>query len=87
MNVVMQKGKQGIDNHPLYLSFSSFLYNMFGCLNSWFLDFGCIGSFTEVQEENGVSSEKLQRLGWSYRPLKETLIDSVESYRKAGLVD
>ncbi|KAK4853558.1 hypothetical protein QYF36_010829 [Acer negundo] len=33
------------------------------------------------------SSEKLQRLGWSYRPLEETLIDSVESYRKAGILN
>ncbi|XP_059460472.1 cinnamoyl-CoA reductase 1-like isoform X1 [Corylus avellana] len=45
-------------------------------------------NFIEVQEEGGrLSSEKLQRLGWSYRPLKETLIDSVESYREAGLLD
>lgn len=48
---------------------------------------GPIGSFTEVQEELRLSSEKLQRLGWSYRPLKDTLIDSVESYRQAGLLD
>jgi len=34
-----------------------------------------------------VSSEKLQKLGWTYRPLEETLVDSVESYRKAKLVD
>jgi len=26
-------------------------------------------------------------LGWTYRPLEETLVDSVESYRKAKLVD
>ncbi|KAG6704513.1 hypothetical protein I3843_07G131100 [Carya illinoinensis] len=44
-------------------------------------------NFTEVQEEVRMSSEKLQRLGWSYRPLKDTLIDSVESYRQAGLLD
>jgi hypothetical protein len=83
----MQKGKQGTKNLPLYLSFSSCLYNRFGCLNSWFLDFSCNGSFTEGQDEEVLSSEKLQRLGWSYRPLRETLIDSVESYREAGLVD
>lgn len=33
------------------------------------------------------SSEKLQRLGWKYRPLEETLVDSIESYKRAGLVD
>ncbi|XP_062164629.1 cinnamoyl-CoA reductase 1-like [Alnus glutinosa] len=45
-------------------------------------------NFIEVQEEGvRLSSEKLQSLGWSYRPLKETLIDSVESYREARLLD
>ncbi|KAJ8762280.1 hypothetical protein K2173_007437 [Erythroxylum novogranatense] len=43
-------------------------------------------NFIEVDETTMVSSERLQRLGWSYRPLEETLVDSVESYRKAGLL-
>ncbi|EOY13954.1 NAD(P)-binding Rossmann-fold superfamily protein isoform 2 [Theobroma cacao] len=44
-------------------------------------------SFIEIGEEDMLSSEKLQKLGWSYRPLEETLVDSVESYRKAGILD
>ncbi|KAM5573980.1 hypothetical protein ABKV19_013482 [Rosa sericea] len=44
-------------------------------------------NFVEVGEDRKVSSEKLQRLGWSYRSLDDTLIDSVESYREAGLLD
>ncbi|KAJ9166981.1 hypothetical protein P3X46_021670 [Hevea brasiliensis] len=44
-------------------------------------------NFTEAGEEQDLSSEKLQRLGWRYRSLEETLIDSVESYRKAGILD
>ncbi|KAA8514966.1 hypothetical protein F0562_018247 [Nyssa sinensis] len=44
-------------------------------------------NFTEGKEEEKLSSEKLQRLGWSYRPLEETIVDSVESYRQAGLLD
>ncbi|XP_062028159.1 cinnamoyl-CoA reductase 1-like [Rosa rugosa] len=43
-------------------------------------------NFVEVDEDIKVSSAKLQRLGWSYRALDETLIDSVESYREAGLL-
>ncbi|KAK1555141.1 hypothetical protein Q3G72_022437 [Acer saccharum] len=43
-------------------------------------------SFTEGGELTA-SSEKLQRLGWSYRSLEETLIDSVESYQKAGILN
>lgn len=44
-------------------------------------------SFTDEEEGINLSSEKLQRLGWSYRPLEETLIDSVESYQKTGILD
>ncbi|XP_057454118.1 cinnamoyl-CoA reductase 2-like isoform X2 [Lotus japonicus] len=42
--------------------------------------------FTEVDSYRRLTSEKLQRLGWKSRPLEETLIDSVESYREAGLL-
>uniref|UniRef100_A0A7N2KTA6 NAD-dependent epimerase/dehydratase domain-containing protein n=1 Tax=Quercus lobata TaxID=97700 RepID=A0A7N2KTA6_QUELO len=44
-------------------------------------------NFTQVQDEKRLSSKKLQRLGWSYRQLKETLTDAIESYRNAGIVD
>ncbi|KAL3505524.1 hypothetical protein ACH5RR_035365 [Cinchona calisaya] len=45
--------------------------------------------FIEVKDSIGdaLSSEKLRRLGWRYRPLEETLVDSVESYKQAGLLD
>ena len=51
------------------------------------LNHSCIGSFIEVGEDDMLSSEKLQTLGWSYRPLEETLVDSIESYKKAGILD
>ncbi|XP_021811931.1 cinnamoyl-CoA reductase 2-like [Prunus avium] len=41
---------------------------------------------TEEEKEH-LSSKKLQRLGWTFRPVDETLIDSIESYRTAGIVD
>ncbi|KAK4269445.1 hypothetical protein QN277_022602 [Acacia crassicarpa] len=44
-------------------------------------------SFDEVDDCIKLSSEKLQRLGWRYRPLEETLVDSVESYKFAGLLE
>ncbi|XP_054779613.1 cinnamoyl-CoA reductase 1-like [Prosopis cineraria] len=44
-------------------------------------------SFIEVDDRIKLSSEKLQRLGWRYRPLEETLVDSVESYKAAGLLE
>ncbi|KAL2895259.1 Cinnamoyl-CoA reductase 1, partial [Bienertia sinuspersici] len=34
--------------------------------------------------DRGLSSEKLQNLGWNYRPLEETLVDAIESYKMLG---
>ncbi|XP_019443362.1 PREDICTED: cinnamoyl-CoA reductase 2-like [Lupinus angustifolius] len=44
-------------------------------------------NFIEVDDYTRLSSEKLQKLGWKYRPLEETLIDSVESYIEAGILE
>ncbi|XP_028766451.1 cinnamoyl-CoA reductase 1-like [Neltuma alba] len=44
-------------------------------------------SFVEVGDRIKLSSEKLQKLGWRYRPLEETLVDSVESFKAAGLLE
>lgn len=65
------------------ISFMTYNYLYMICLQHHF----CIGSFTEPGEERVLTSEKLQKLGWSYRPLEETLIDSVESYKKAGILN
>ena len=46
-----------------------------------------IDSFIEVDENARLSLDKLQRLGWKFRPLEETLIDFVQSYVEAGLLD
>ncbi|CAN1781271.1 Cinnamoyl-CoA reductase 1 [Linum perenne] len=46
-----------------------------------------LGRFIEGAERLELSSQKLQRLGWSYRPVQETLVDSVESYKKAGILE
>ncbi|XP_020265424.1 cinnamoyl-CoA reductase 2-like [Asparagus officinalis] len=43
--------------------------------------------FIEVEDRPLMSSEKLKRLGWKVRPLKETLVDTVECYEKAGLLN
>lgn len=33
------------------------------------------------------SSEKLKRLGWNYRPLEDTLVDTIEQYQEAGILN
>jgi hypothetical protein len=41
----------------------------------------------DVEENTIYSFEKLQKLGWSFRPIEETLRDSVESYKAFGILD
>ncbi|RWR72748.1 Cinnamoyl-CoA reductase 2 [Cinnamomum micranthum f. kanehirae] len=43
-------------------------------------------NFVEVDEELKLSSEKLMRLGWKYRSLEETLVDTVEYIEETGSV-
>ena len=45
------------------------------------------GRFVLVSDEPSFSSKKLQALGWKSNTLEETLKDSVESFRKAGVLD
>jgi hypothetical protein len=40
-----------------------------------------------VSHEPPFSSKKLQALGWKFRPFEETLRDSVESFKAAGVLD
>uniref|UniRef100_A0ACD6ACW1 Uncharacterized protein n=1 Tax=Avena sativa TaxID=4498 RepID=A0ACD6ACW1_AVESA len=44
-------------------------------------------NFTEVEENIVLSSEKLQKLGWSFSPVGKTLGDSVESYKASGVLN
>ncbi|KAK2988181.1 hypothetical protein RJ640_020663 [Escallonia rubra] len=43
-------------------------------------------SFTEAKDNLKLTSEKLQKLGWRYRPLEETIVDAVKSYEESGLL-
>ncbi|XP_058728864.1 cinnamoyl-CoA reductase 1-like [Vicia villosa] len=51
-------------------------------------DYTEVGEYKMLSTEyKMVSSEKLQNLGWKFRPIEETLVDSIESYKKAGLLE
>ncbi|CAN6834493.1 unnamed protein product [Brassica oleracea var. botrytis] len=56
-------------------------------LKSLYPNYNYPKSYVEVEERSTMTSEKLQKLGWTFRPLEETLVDSVESYRKAKILD
>ncbi|KAG2607308.1 hypothetical protein PVAP13_4NG237700 [Panicum virgatum] len=43
--------------------------------------------FVEVEDEKGVSSKRLQALGWKFRTAEETLRDTIDSYKAAGILN
>ncbi|KAM7518060.1 hypothetical protein LguiB_017022 [Lonicera macranthoides] len=55
-------------------------------LKSMFPDYNYPKSFTEVEDEMKLSSQKLQNLGWKYRPLEESIADAVTNYQESGLL-
>lgn len=46
-----------------------------------------IYSFTEKSGFAPLNSKKLLKLGWKYRPLEESIIDTVKNYEELGLLD
>uniref|UniRef100_A0A0A9R6Q2 Uncharacterized protein n=1 Tax=Arundo donax TaxID=35708 RepID=A0A0A9R6Q2_ARUDO len=44
-------------------------------------------NFVEVEDGFTYNTEKLQKLGWTFRPMAETLRDSVECYRALGILN
>ncbi|KAJ4963896.1 hypothetical protein NE237_023835 [Protea cynaroides] len=54
-------------------------------LRSLFPNYNYPKNFIEAADEGAkVSWEKLLQLGWKYRPLEETLVDTVKSYQESG---
>ncbi|OWM81153.1 hypothetical protein CDL15_Pgr007184 [Punica granatum] len=55
-------------------------------LKSMFPSYRYPNSYREASTEVRLCSEKLQRLGWKYRPFEEIIADSVHNYEEAGLI-
>ncbi|PVH36349.1 hypothetical protein PAHAL_6G056000 [Panicum hallii] len=45
------------------------------------------GRFVEFEGGYTYDTEKLRKLGWTYRPMEETLRDSIECYRRLGILN
>ncbi|RCV22339.1 hypothetical protein SETIT_4G212600v2 [Setaria italica] len=42
--------------------------------------------FVQVEDEKGASSKRLQALGWKFRTAEQTLRDTIDSYKAAGIL-
>ncbi|RWR72747.1 cinnamoyl-CoA reductase 2 [Cinnamomum micranthum f. kanehirae] len=61
--------------------------NLVGKLRSMYPNYKYPKNFTDSAGDVKISSEKLKRLGWQCRPLEETLVNTVECFQKAGLLN
>ncbi|KAL5981585.1 hypothetical protein ACLOJK_015648 [Asimina triloba] len=56
-------------------------------LRSMYPNYDYPKNFKETNDEMILSSEKLRSLGWTYRPLEETLADTVKCFQEYGLLN
>ncbi|KAF5177062.1 Cinnamoyl-coa reductase [Thalictrum thalictroides] len=56
-------------------------------LKSMYPNYNYPKQITEVDEVLDLTSEKLQKLGWRYRSLEETIKDSVKNYKERGMLE
>ncbi|KAK4853950.1 hypothetical protein QYF36_016821 [Acer negundo] len=85
--VLLAYEKPEAEGRYLCIAYAMGIRDLVDKMKSLYPNYNYPKSFTEGGELTAASSEKLQRLGWSYRSLEEILIDSVESYRKAGILN
>ncbi|XP_066379189.1 cinnamoyl-CoA reductase 1-like [Miscanthus floridulus] len=74
-------GRYICNSHPRLVS------DVIKLLKSWYPTYQYATKFVQVSHEPPFSSKKLQALGWKFRPFEETLRDSVESFKAAGVLD
>ncbi|KAG2607311.1 hypothetical protein PVAP13_4NG238000 [Panicum virgatum] len=74
-------GRFVCNSHPRLVS------DVIKLLKSWYPAYKYATKFVLVSDEPSFSFKKLQALGWKSKTLEETLKDSVESFRKAGVLD
>ncbi|CAL5053831.1 unnamed protein product [Urochloa decumbens] len=74
-------GRYICNSHPRHVS------AVIKLLKSWYPEYKYATKFVHVSDEPSFNSKKLQALGWKCKPLEDTLKDSVESFRKAGVLD
>ncbi|GMN34680.1 hypothetical protein TIFTF001_004814 [Ficus carica] len=84
--LILTYKKPKVEGRYICTSYVVSMKAMADMLKSKFPYYNYPKSFTEVEEDVKLSSEKLQKLGWKYRPLEETLADSVQSYLEIGVL-
>uniref|UniRef100_A0A7N0VG55 NAD-dependent epimerase/dehydratase domain-containing protein n=1 Tax=Kalanchoe fedtschenkoi TaxID=63787 RepID=A0A7N0VG55_KALFE len=84
--LVLAYEKPEADGRYICTSHPIMMRDLVGKLQRMYPNYNYPKSFKEAEAQARTTSEKLQKLGWSFRPLEETLADSVESYRQAGFL-
>ncbi|TVU10048.1 hypothetical protein EJB05_43553 [Eragrostis curvula] len=63
--------------------------DLLSLLKNMYPDYPCIAeeSISDMDNDAPMTSDKLKKLGWSYRSLEETIKDTVEFCKKGGFLD
>ncbi|EEC81000.1 hypothetical protein EE612_035423 [Oryza sativa] len=77
----------GVSGRYICSSHARRMPHIIDLLKSWYPGYKFADKFVEVSDEPQFNSGKLEKLGWKIKPFEETLRDSVESYRAAGVLD
>uniref|UniRef100_A0ACD5UGZ1 Uncharacterized protein n=1 Tax=Avena sativa TaxID=4498 RepID=A0ACD5UGZ1_AVESA len=77
----------GVSGRYICNSHATKVSDVIDLLKTMYPTYKFANKFVQVSDEPSFSSRKLEMLGWKVRPLEETLKDSVESYRTAGVLD
>ena len=67
--------------------YSNSLHDLVDILKRNYPNYVYATEYIEAEGRSIMSAEKLKKLGWKYRTLEESVIDSVTYYQEAGLVN
>lgn len=87
--IVLLYEKQESEGRYICSSYSLMTREFVAKVQSIFPDYDYPQNFTEpkITERALFNTKKLLNLGWNYRPLEETIVDSIKNYEEAGLLN
>ncbi|KAL7614306.1 hypothetical protein Lser_V15G04911 [Lactuca serriola] len=87
--IVLLYEKQESEGRYICSSYSLMTREFVAKVQNIFPDYDYPKNFTEPNKtERAIfNTKKLLNLGWNYRPLEETIVDSIKNYEEAGLLN
>lgn len=85
-SLILTYEESEVEGRYICSSFANKVHDLVDKLKQLFPSYHYPRSFTEVERHVKLSSEKLLKLGWKYRRLEESLVDTVSAYKEKGFL-